>query len=109
MKIGVLHSIESIDSDVDFKRVSINEARVEVKANKGAQELEDKEVIKTCPCDLSGLDLNHAQKEDLTELLRKHSQVFSADDLGYTETVRHKIRTTGDIPVTQPYRLQFLI
>ncbi|CAB3988844.1 Hypothetical predicted protein [Paramuricea clavata] len=30
--------------------------------------------------------------------------VVSDDDIGYTETVKHKIRTDDDIQVTQPYR-----
>ena len=38
--------------------------------------------------------------------MNKHASVFSKsdDDFGYMETVKHKIRTEDDIPVTQPYR-----
>ena len=105
-KMGVLHSVDSIESDVDFKRVSINEERVEIRADKGPQKLEDEEASKVCPLDLSGSGLTHLQQKEASEILRKHSQVFITDDsdLGYTETVKHKIRTADDIPVTQPYR-----
>ena len=52
-----------------------------------------------CPCN----GLSPEQKEKLDALLNKHASLFSKsdDDIGYTETVKHKIRTDDDIPVTQ--------
>ena len=49
----------------------------------------------------------HEQQVKLDELLlAKYKDMFVTDDdeLGYTETVKHKIFTTDDIPVNQPYR-----
>ena len=60
------------------------------------------------PVDLSHLvDVcSKTQLGKLRALLEKHAKVFATDDesLGYTETVRHRIRLKDDIPVSQPYR-----
>ncbi|CAB3982687.1 Retrovirus-related Pol poly from transposon [Paramuricea clavata] len=75
-RIGVLHAVSNIESDV----------------------VENTE----CPCN----GLSPEQQEKLDALLNKHASVFSKsdDDIGYTETVKHKIRTEDDIPITQPCR-----
>ena len=103
-KIGVLHSIESVEPSVDFKRVSINEERVTFTNSSCSEPKINKDT--TCPVDLTELDLTKYQREQLEGLLRKHSKAFISndEDLGYTETVTHKIRTTDDLPITQPYR-----
>ena len=46
------------------------------------------------------------QQAKLDELLAKYKDMFVTDDdeLDYTETVKHKIFTTDDIPVNQPFR-----
>ena len=61
---------------------------------------------KSCPVDQSELSLPEDQESKLKQLLTKHAEVFakSDDDLGYTETVKHTIRTADEIPITQPYR-----
>lgn len=55
---------------------------------------------------MSDADISPEQRVKLEALLTKHSSVFSTsdDDIGCTETVRHRIRTEDDIPVMQPYR-----
>ncbi len=47
--------------------------------------------------------LNHHEKEQLRLLLIKHSDVFakSADDLGHTYVVKHRIDTGDNPPVKQ--------
>ena len=104
-RIGVLHSVDSIESDIDFNRVSVNEERVEYRPSACPDETVHYQVKKSL-FDLSGSDLTPEEIRKATELFEKHSDVFttSDNDLGYTETVKHKIRTTDDIPVTQPYR-----
>ncbi|KAK3090231.1 hypothetical protein FSP39_010232 [Pinctada imbricata] len=39
-------------------------------------------------------------------LIDKHDQIFSKtdDDIGYCDVVKHRIRTTDDIPIRQPHR-----
>ena len=49
----------------------------------------------------------HEQQVKLDELLlAKYKNMFVTDDdePGYTETVKHKIFTSDDIPVNQPFR-----
>ena len=49
----------------------------------------------------------HEQQVKLDELLlAKYKDMFVTDDdePGYTETVKHKIFTSDDIPVNQPFR-----
>ena len=55
--------------------------------------------VENTRCSCSGL--SPEQQEKLDALLNKHASVFSKsdDDIGYTETVKHKIRTEDDIPV----------
>lgn len=77
-KLGVLHCVDSIESGVDFTRVSVNEERVEVRTDQGKQENTLKEASKETPVNLSGLGLTHAQEEEALALLRKHSEVFNS-------------------------------
>ena len=51
-------------------------------------------------------DGTSSQRKRLQELLTKHAAGFInyKQDLGYTEAVHHRLRTTGSIPVAQPYR-----
>ena len=46
------------------------------------------------------------QQAQLDELLTRYKDMFITDDdkLGYTETVKHKIFTTDNIPVNQPFQ-----
>ena len=47
-----------------------------------------------------------AYQHQLVELLRSHQQVFAQndDDVGLTQTVKHRICTTVDSPVETAYR-----
>ena len=56
--------------------------------------------------DLSGLEGDPIARAEVMAMLQRHASVFasSEDDLGCTDAVRHRIRTTDDRPVTQPYR-----
>ena len=100
-RIGVLYAVSSIESGLEFKRVSVNEEMVTMSDEDKTPVEEDMENIE---CPDSGLSPD--QREKLDALLRKHASVFSKSDgdIGYTEAVKHKIRTEDDIPVTQPYR-----
>ena len=56
--------------------------------------------------DLSTLQYDKSQKDKIEKLLQRHKEVFVSErsPLGCTDTVRHHIRTTDDIPISQPYR-----
>ena len=62
--------------------------------------------LSVCPIDLSAVECTPEQREKLETLFRKHASVFTENenDLGYTETVKHKIPTINQVPVAQPYR-----
>lgn len=103
-RIGVLHEINDVvdtKNTVDFKRVSINEEMVFVRESTA-----EKEQPSMCPIDLSNEGCTPEQRTKLENLLQKHASVFIKDenDLGYTETVKHKIPTIDQVPVAQPYR-----
>lgn len=103
---GVLHEITDVEdtkNSIDFKRVSVNEEMVFVRESTTEEEQEQPSV---CPIDLSNVECTPEQKKKLETLFKKHASVFTKDenDLGYTETVKHKIPTIDQVPVAQPYR-----
>ena len=104
-RIRVLHEIKDVEdskNSIDFKRVSVNEEMVFVREST----TEDKQQSSVCPIDLSDVECTPEQRKKLENLFEKHASVFTKDenDLGYTETVKHKIPTIDQVPVTQPYR-----
>ena len=46
------------------------------------------------------------RRQKFENLFQKHASVFTENehDLGYTETVKHKIPNIDQVPVAQPYR-----
>lgn len=90
-------------NNVDFKRVSINEEMVFVR--KSTREQEQGQPF-TSPVDLSDVECTPEQREKLEILFRKHASVFTENenDLGYAETVKHKIPTINQVPVAQRHR-----
>ena len=58
------------------------------------------------PVDISHLSVSENQKDQIRTLFCKYNDVFSKDDsdVGYTTTVKHRIRTAEDVPISQPYR-----
>ena len=105
-RIGVLHEINNVmdtKNTVDFKRVSVNEEMVFVRESTTE---EDQTQPLAYPIDLSAIECTPEQREKLETLFQKHASVFTENenDLGYTETVKHKIPTIDQVPVAQPYR-----
>ena len=51
-------------------------------------------------------NLSPEDRHSLYALIAKYSHVFSqsADDVGHTTTVKHRIHTTDEVPIRQPYR-----
>jgi hypothetical protein len=86
-RIGVLHAVSNIESGVEFKRASVNEEMVTVQDSENTS-IPDVVENTECPCN----GLSPEQQEKLDALLNKHASVFSKsdDDIGYTETVKHK-------------------
>ena len=91
--IGALHEIKDVDdtkNSIDFKRVSVNEETVFVRESTTEDKQEQSSV---CPIGLSDVECTPEQRKKLENLFEKHASVFTKDenDLGYTETVKHKI------------------
>ena len=86
---------------VEISRISVNEAEVTLSSDKARQTK-----ATSCPVDLSDVNCTPKEREELQQLLLKHAGVFVQEghELGYTETYKHRIPTTDDIPVSQPFR-----
>ena len=58
------------------------------------------------PVDISHLSITSEQTNQIRTLFYNYNDVFSKDDndVGYTTTIKHRIRTIDDKPVVQPYR-----
>ena len=105
-RIGVLHVADHIENPtrkVEVSRISVDKAEVILKTS--ASRTEPPKTGK-CPVELTDVNCTPDEREQLQQLLLKHADVFiqDGDDLGYTETYKHKIPTIDDIPVTQPFR-----
>ena len=85
---------------MEISRISVNEAEVSLNSEKARQTK-----AASCPVDLADVNCTPKEKEELRRLLLKHADVFvqEGDELGYTETYKHRIPTTDDIPVSQPF------
>ena len=92
--------------NVSFDKVGEDELWVDCKevdiAERGTCALQNSLV-------LDRVELGHLSPEhqvSVRQLLGKHVAVFAEDDedLGFTDTVKHRIITTDDVPVRQPYR-----
>ena len=105
-RIGVLHVADHIENPtrkVEVSRISVDKAEVTLSTSTSRKELPK---TGKCPVELIDVNCTPEEKERLQQLLLKHADAFiqDGDDLGYTETYRHKIPTIDDIPVTQPFR-----
>ena len=89
-------------SKVEFIQTGVNEQTVvphlDVVSSEGEIDIEGF-IPKDLPC-------TESQREKIVELFSKHKDVFLHNDLdiGYSNTVTHRIETTDDAPVTAPYR-----
>ena len=98
-RIGVFHVANRVQNPkhkVEISRISVNEAEVTLNSNKARQAK-----AASCPVGLTNVNCTPKEKEELRQRLLKHADVF---ELGYTETYKHRIPTTDDVPVSQPFR-----
>ena len=97
--VAELHSVDSVQQQ---ERI-----RCEARVEEGVVELlpaEKKEDQN--PLQLPAFDGTSSQRKLLHELLQKHKNIFAdrSSDLGYCDTIKHRISTTDSRPVNQPYR-----
>lgn len=103
MQIGVFH-VAARDQNPTHKvdsRISVNEAEVFLSSDKARQTK-----TASCPVDLTDVNCTTKEKEESRQLLLKHTDAFNqeGDELGYTETYKHRIPTTDDASVSQLFR-----
>lgn len=103
-RIGVFYVMDRVQNPthkVEILRISVNEAEVTLNSDKAKQTK-----AASCPIDLTDVNCTPEEKEELQQLLIKHADVFiqEGDELGYTETFKHRIPTTDCVPVSQPFR-----
>ena len=106
-RVGIFKSVQEVQDSthtaVSFRQVAAQELEVSIQSD---QPSDPPPTIPSCPVDLTNLDCTKNQRDQLQALLTKHHEVFAADedDLGFTDTVKHRIICTDDKPVTQPFR-----
>ncbi len=85
-------------------RVELAVSSTEVVVTSGEQSSSDIDWLEDL--DLSEFAGTDEQRRKVKELFVKYKHVFAADDLdlGYASATRHRIPTTDDVPVRQPYR-----
>ena len=105
-RIGIMHAVAGVQDDnqaVAFTQVSASEVVIQPKPEESHKK---EDSPKSTPIHPEDMHCTPEQQAKLDELLAKYKDMFVTDDdeLGYTETVKHKIFTTDDIPVNQPFR-----
>ena len=86
-----------------FRRVSCNKECVCLKQTIGVNHISVSELRMEFDV---GEQWTNAQVEKLDELLRINAGAFAQDDndLGYTDMIRHSIRTSAETAITLPFR-----
>ena len=102
-RMGFFHTVDCVHNSkhkVEISRISVK-AEVTLDSDKARH-------TKAASCPLHITDVNYTpkEKEELRQLLLKHADIFiqEGDELGYTETCKHRIPTTDDLPVSQPFQ-----
>ena len=103
-RIGVFHVADRVQNPkhkVEISRISVNKAEVTPNNDTTRQTK-----AASCPVDLTDVSCTPKEKEELRQLLLKHADVFvqEGEEFGYTETYKHQIPTTDDVPVSQQFR-----
>ena len=104
LRIGLYQVVDEIENDrVSFRRVSCNEECVCLKQTIGVNHVSVTELRTDFDV---GEHCTNAQVEKLDELLRMNAGAFAQDDndLGYTDMIRHSIRTSAETPIALPFR-----
>ena len=101
--------IHSSDCTIDLTEDGIylrSANATEVAANRISTSEPTNETSLPFDIDIGGAQSCPEQKRQLLNLLRRYQDVFchNEDDLGYTDTVKHKIPTTDEQPVCVPHR-----
>lgn len=116
-RLGILHDVEvefasqpNCHAEIEVRNQEIN---VSIESIQKGKDHDVKAVVSTknaiqihgVEVDV-GENLSVEEKERLISILNTHQDVFSknSDDLGFTDTVKHKILTSDEVPIKLPHR-----
>lgn len=105
-RIGVLHAVKAVHtpskSEIEFE--STSDQVVTVTCSQVVQH--EATGMDGLTIDLADVECTEAERKQLSELLRKHADLFAQTDgdLGYTDRVKHRINLKDETPVNLPYR-----
>jgi transposase InsO family protein len=101
--IATLQAVQAVDTPTDVT-VEVGPDEIRVHPPAPSTQSTSSEALAAKLQDFTGTP---DQKERLTALLEKHKRTVCLDDndLGYTDLEMHKVRTTDDVPVSQPHRI----
>ena len=99
--VALLHAISGVESGVH--QVTVDQHGVSIQEATTAPESSGLDFDAVLGNSFQG---SKEQRSCLQSLLEKYSHVFARNDqdLGYTDVEKHRIPTTDDVPVAQPYR-----
>ena len=98
--VALLYAIDGVESDEGIQiTTACNEMTITVEHS--TAEAAAHEAV-PCPA----FDGRDGQRARLQALLNRYTHGFTKDDddLGYTDAVKHRVHTTEDAPVAEPYR-----
>ena len=105
-KIGIIREVSvlpDIETEIEFYSTESDEDTVVFKQEVTLSREQDETYL---PKDIINGKFSGEEKLKIKRLFDKHRDVFIKDetDIGYTTTMKHKIKLSDDIPIAQPYR-----
>ena len=89
------------DTDICVEKVEVN--KIAVFRRENSKTIQKEEEIKVPEVDMAKFD--EVQKDKIKRFLRDNQNCFPREGkVGYSDTIKFKVNTTDDVPVSQPYR-----
>ena len=103
-RLGTMQSAEILKSTDDEYAVDIDQKEVTIR--KITAKIDKQQEIQPFTLDMGDVELTNSQKFKLDEVFMKHRDAFIAndDDIGYTNTIKHPIHLSDNIPIKVPHR-----
>ena len=103
-RLGTMQSAEILKSTDDEYAVDIDQKEVTIR--KITAKIDQQQEIQPFTLDIGDVELTNNQKIKLDEVFQKHRDAFIAndDDIGYTNTIKHPIHLSDNIPIKVPHR-----
>ena len=103
-RLGTMQSAEILKSTDDEYAVDIDQKEVIIR--KITAKIDKQQEIQPFTLDIGDVKLTNKQRIKLDEVFTKHRDAFIAndDDIGYTNTIKHPIHLSDNIPIKVPHR-----